>query len=132
MIDRRNNPEKDRRSSGKNTNFNAHMDRRSKYAPKERRLKNNTNFSQQNVTLSNTPLFFPEGFEKLFFGLYFISLPYVMGLLFLFLYVASGKLDLFLSLNKDSSFLLTWAIGYEIIAVFILLYIIKKAFGFSL
>jgi len=55
-----------------------------------------------------------------------------MGLLFLFFYVAEGKAELFLSLNDDSSFILTWAIGYEVLATFFILYIIKSAISFSL
>jgi len=88
-------------------------------------------FTQQNVTLAKTPLFFPEGFEKIFLTIYFISLPYIAGLLFLFFYVATGDPKLFLSLNEESSFLLTWTIGYEIIASLIMLNIIKMALSFA-
>jgi len=88
-------------------------------------------FSQQEVTFDDTPLFFPDGFEKIFLLIYFVSLPYITGLLFLFFYVAEGKQELFLSLNEESSFLMTWAIGYEILAGLILLYIIKSAISFS-
>jgi len=65
-------------------------------------------------------------------AIYFILLPYIAGLLFLFFYVANGKTELFLSLNDDSSFILTWAIGYEIIATLAILYIIKSAISFSI
>ncbi|TET86920.1 MAG: hypothetical protein E3J96_06480 [Sulfurovum sp.] len=88
-------------------------------------------YTQQNVSFSDTPLFFPEGFEKIFLAIYFISLPYIAGLLFLFFYIATGDPKLFLSLNEESSFLLTWTIGYEIIAGFTILYIIKMALSFA-
>ena len=94
-------------------------------------IKSSKSFAQQEVDLSSTPIFFPEGFEKIFLAVYFIFLPYIAGLLFLFFYVAEGKTELFLSLNDDSSFILTWAIGYEIIAVLAILYIIKSAISFS-
>ncbi len=103
------------------------------YAPREARIRNNEDsFAKQEVTFENTPLFFPEGFEKLFLLIYFITLPYIAGLLFLFFYVANGKKTLFLSLNDNSSFILTWAIGYEVIAVLILLWIVKSAISFSM
>jgi hypothetical protein len=54
-----------------------------------------------------------------------------MGLLFLFFYVAEAKIELFLSLNNESSFILTWAIGYEIVATLAVLYFIKSAISFS-
>jgi hypothetical protein len=102
------------------------------HPPKEKPIRNKSNkFSQQEVDFSETPLFFPEGYEKLFFGIYFISLPYIAGLLFQFFYVSDGRINIFLSLNEQSSFILTWAIGYEIIATLILLYIVKMAISFA-
>jgi hypothetical protein len=102
------------------------------YSPREARIKNREDsFAKQKVTFDDTPLFFPAGFEKLFLAIYFVTLPYIAGLLFLFFYVADGKKDLFLALNDDSSFFLTWAIGYEIIAALIILWIIKSAISFS-
>jgi len=65
-------------------------------------------------------------------AIYFVTLPYIAGLLFLFFYVAGGKSELFLSLNDDSSFILTWTIGYEIIAAILLLLIAKSAISFSI
>jgi len=94
-------------------------------------IKSSKSFAQQEVDLSSTPLFFPEGFEKIFLGVYVVVLPYIAGLLFLFFYIAEGKTEQFLSMNNDSSFILTWAIGYEIIAVLAILYIIKSAISFS-
>lgn len=102
------------------------------YAPKEKRLKNESDkFTQQQITYEDSPLIFPAGFEKLFLLVYFISLPYIAGLMFLFFYVGEGKVELFLSLNEESSFILTWAIGYEILAGLTLLLIIKEAISFS-
>jgi len=103
-----------------------------KYSPRTKPIKNKgENFGQQKITFDDTPLFFPAGMEKLFLLMYFILLPYITGLIFLFFYVGEGKTDLFLSLNEDSSFILTWAIGYEIIAVLMILYIIKMAIFYS-
>jgi hypothetical protein len=92
---------------------------------------NSNSFAQQNVNLSKTPLFFPLGLEKVFLAIYFVTLPYIFGLVFLFFYVAKGQIELFLAVNQNSSFILTWAIGYEILAVLIILYIIKSAIAFS-
>ncbi len=88
-------------------------------------------FTGKVVTFDDTPLFFPEGFEKIFLAIYFVSLPYIAGVLFLFFYVADGKVEVFSSLNQESSFILTWAIGYEILAVLALLYIAKGAISFG-
>jgi len=103
-----------------------------KYIAKKKSLRNTSDkFTQQNITFDDTPLFFPAGMEKFFLILYFILLPYIAGTLFLFFYVGEGKTNLFLSLNEDSSFIMTWAIGYEIIAGLILLWVIKNAISFS-
>ena len=88
-------------------------------------------FTKQEVKLQDTPLFFPEGFESIFLAIYFVSLPYVLGLLFLFFYIAEGKFEVFVSVNKESPFIMTWAIGYEILATLIILWIIKSAIAFT-
>jgi len=90
-----------------------------------------TKFTKKNVELAQTPLFFPEGFEKLFLAMYFVTLPYIAGILFLFFYVSGGSLEAFSSFNKNQAFILTWAIGYEIIASLVLLWIFKMAMIFA-
>ncbi len=102
------------------------------YMPKEKRIENNHKFSQKKITFDDTPLFFPAGLEKIFLIIYFIALPYISGIMFLFFYVGERSTELFLSLNDDSSFILTWAIGYEILSCIILLFIIKSAISFSM
>ena len=104
----------------------------SNYVKKGQFIKSKKSFTQQDVDLTSTPLFFPENFEKVFLAIYFIVLPYIAGLLFLFFYVADAKTKLFLSLNDDSSFIMTWAIGYEILATLAILFIIKSAITFSM
>ena len=102
------------------------------HSAREKPIRNKyRKFAEQKVELSDTPLLFPEGFEKLFLAIYFISLPYIAGLLFQFFYISNAKTEIFLSLNEKSSFILTWAIGYEIIAAMILLYIVKMAISFA-
>jgi len=93
--------------------------------------KLNTNFSQQEVDLQKTPLFFPEGFEMIFLGIYFAILPYIAGILFFFFYVAEGSADLFSSIYEQSFFVLTWSMGYEILAALFLLYIVKMSLTFA-
>lgn len=102
------------------------------HSSKEKPIQNkNTKFSQKNVELSETPLFFPEGFEKIFLVIYMISLPYIIGLIFLFFVVAESNIERFLAVNQESAFFFTWAIGYEILAGLIMLWIIKMAIGFA-
>ncbi len=52
--------------------------------------------------------------------------------MFLFFYVAEGRTEFFLSINDQSSFILTWAIGYEILAVLAIVLIVKSAISFSI
>jgi len=53
-------------------------------------------------------------------------------LAFLFFYVGNGDTSLFSSLSTDSSYMLTWIIGYELLAVLTLLWILKKAIEFTM
>ena len=89
------------------------------------------NLKNKEIRLQETPLFFPAGFEKIFLAVYFVSLPYILGLIFLFFYIAEGDFDIFVAVNKDSPFLMTWAIGYEMLALMIILWIIKSTIAFT-
>ncbi len=90
-------------------------------------------YMQQNVELGETPLlFFPPGKEMLFLGIYFITVPYIVGLLFLFFYISNMQVSIFQSIGMDTSVFFVWIIGYEILAVFIILYIIKSAIAFAI
>jgi len=89
-------------------------------------------YIHQNINFSDVPLFFVEGFEYILASIYFLTLPFITGLLFLFFYIAGGDYNVFLSLSDTNSYIMTWAIGYEILAVLTLLIIAKNAISFSL
>jgi len=91
----------------------------------------NTKFSQKKVELSDTPLFFPQGYENIFLLIYAVLLPYIAGLLFLFFYISKTNIEIFTTVYQNSFFILTWAMGYEIFAGIALLWIIKMAIGFE-
>jgi hypothetical protein len=101
------------------------------HTPKINHSKSPKRFTQKEVDLRETPLFFPEGYEKIFLAIYFVTLPYIAGLLFLFFYVAKGSFELFMSLNEKQVFILTWAIGYEIIAALVMLWMVKMSISFA-
>lgn len=84
-----------------------------------------TKFSQQKIDMEQAPFFFPPGYENIFLTIYFLTLPYVMGLMFLFFYVAEANTDMFVSVTEKSSYLLTWAIGYEVLAALFFIFILK-------
>lgn len=86
-------------------------------------------FGQQKVEVSSF-LPMPEGYEKLFIALYFIVIPYMTGLIFIFLFVAKAQVDNFLSLDL-AMFVAVWAIGYEVVASFALAFIFYKMFRFN-
>lgn len=85
-------------------------------------------FMHQKVDLVDSILF-PEGYENIMLAVYFIIVPYITGVLFIFFYISKGNHTVFLSLNSEHSFLIAWMIGYEVIATIILLWIAKLWFG---
>ncbi len=99
---------------------------------KKIRSSNPPGYMQQPVDLQKTPfLFFPPGKEMLFLGIYFVTLPYIAGLLFIFFYISDANAKTFGNISVDSNFFLVWALGYEILASIIILWIIKNAIMFS-
>ncbi len=81
-------------------------------------------FMNRKVNLVDSILF-PDGYENLMLGIYFLIIPYINGLLFIFFYIAKGDTTVFLSLNGDNAFVVTWLIGYEVTAAILLLWIVK-------
>lgn len=65
----------------------------------------------------------PEGWEYFVYAFYGIGLPYILGAIFLFFIVAGGRYENFMLLNM-SAFPIVWLIGYEILSVIILCWIL--------
>jgi cytochrome c oxidase subunit IV len=75
-------------------------------------------FFNQSLDYRNL-VFAPEGYEGIMLSLYILIIPYLAGLLFLFLFVAEANYEFFLQFDL-ASFFVIWAIGYEVSAVSIL------------
>lgn len=80
--------------------------------------KSRDSFSAQEVDI-NQYILSPEGWESVILTLYILFIPYVVGMLFLFVFIAEVAFDKFLLLDM-SSILVIWAIGYEVIAITLL------------
>lgn len=78
------------------------------------RKKKGKTFASQEINIKEL-VFAPEGYEAIFFFGYFLIIPYFVGALFLFLFIAGGDFSSFMLLNISSIFIV-WAIGYEIVA----------------
>ncbi len=92
----------------------------------KRNSHESTSFAQKKVDFSDyLPVI--DGYEGIFYTLYFISIPYLIGATFLFFAVAGGKLEHFMLL-EFSAFLVVWMIGYEVVAALILIAILISFF----
>lgn len=96
---------------------------------KKKQRRQAKTYGQKEVDLSEIfPM--PEGYEKLFIAIYLITIPYAMGLLFLFIFVAKGDVSSFLSLDI-AMFIAVWAIGYEVVGSIALIIIFYKMFTYN-
>ncbi len=86
---------------------------------KQARKKKAESFGSQEVDIRDY-IISPEGWEGVMFSFYFIAIPYVTGVIFLFLFVARGDMHNFLILDL-THFFIVWAIGYEVVASIILI-----------
>jgi hypothetical protein len=59
----------------------------------------------------------------------FALLPYIIGVLFIFLIIAQANIETYRKTDMNS-FFLAWTIGYEVIATVLLLAIFKSALSF--
>lgn len=67
-------------------------------------------------------VFVIDGLEAYFYTFYFITVPYMTGVLFLFLAIAGGDFGSLVILDL-TAFFIVWAIGYEIVATISLIWI---------
>ncbi len=88
---------------------------------KEARRKKADNFATQEVAFKDY-IISPQGWEGIMFAFYLLALPYVTGVIFLFLFVAQADMHNFLILDI-THFFIVWAIGYEIVATVIMILI---------
>lgn len=101
--------------------------------PKKKRAgkknKEPESFGQKEVHFSEI-FYLPDGLENLFLGIYFITIPYVTGLIFLFGFAAKGKIQDFMQLDL-AMFFVVWAIGYEVVGGIALVFIFYNMFTFK-
>lgn len=88
---------------------------------RNKKLVKEKSFASKKVDFSKY-LVIPNGYEGIAYTLYFILIPYAVGIAFLFFYVARSAYANFTLLDL-SSFFIVWAIGYEISASIILFFI---------
>jgi hypothetical protein len=95
---------------------------------RENRVRESTNkkeksapvsFSSQKVDFQDY-VFAPDGYEGIFYTLYFLMIPYIVGAVFLFFFVAGADYDNFMLL-EFSAFFIVWMMGYEIVAALLLI-----------
>ncbi len=89
---------------------------------KHKKKKKAASFGSQEVSFKDF-LYIPENWEAAFYVLYGVGVPYLAGAIFLFFFVAGGSYENFKLLNMNA-FLIVWLIGYEIVAVFSLIWIL--------
>lgn len=83
------------------------------------KYKGPKSFGSQKVDLKDY-LLSPDGYESVVYPIYFLAIPYIVGALVLFLFVAGASFDNFKLLKLDS-FFIVWMIGYEIVATILLI-----------
>ncbi len=79
------------------------------------RRRKEASFAQKEIDVKSLVIA-PEGYETFMFIIYFLTIPYLVGLAFLYLFIATASFSNFLNF-KISSFFVIWAIGYEVVAI---------------
>jgi len=111
----------DNNTNQRNSIYYNQMLRASERKSKEKSDALEKSFASKEIDFSQY-LLAPKGYEGIAYCFYFLSIPYLIGLTFLFFYIAEGVYNHF-SLLDLTSFLIIWAIGYEITGSIILLII---------
>jgi len=80
--------------------------------------KKQKSFGSQKVVFSDYLLVL-EGYESVFYPIYFLLIPYITGAIILFFLVAGASIDNFKLMEFDN-FFVVWLIGYEVVATMML------------
>ena len=96
---------------------------RTKSAKREKkRKKQKVSFGAQKVDFRDY-IYVPQEWEGVAYAIYFVLVPYISGAIFLFLVIARGSFHNFKLLDINA-FPIVWLIGYEIVAVVLLVWIL--------
>ncbi len=95
------------------------------FQKRNNKRRTEASFAQKEIDVKSF-IIAPEGYETFMFIIYFITIPYLTGLAFLYLFIAQASFSHFLNF-KISSFFVIWMIGYEVVAA-ITLTLIAYAF----
>ena len=102
---------------------------RQKKLKAKKKKKHSKGFLTRNIELSHY-LNLPESVQNILLFSLFIAIPYLLGILFIFLVMAEASFEKYSSLCINS-FPLIWSLGYECLAFLILLIILKSALCFK-
>jgi len=93
----------------------------SAHAKRSKSAKKRESFGSQKIDFKDY-LFLPDEWEGVAYTLYIVGVPYLVGAVFLFLFIAGGSWENFQLLNLNA-FPVVWLIGYEIVAICLLIWI---------
>jgi len=108
---------------------NKKLQKRKQRYTKKRNYNNSQSFLGQKIVLHNY-LNLPESLQNIIGLTLFMFIPYTVGVLFIFVIVANISIETYEKINMNS-FLLSWTIGYEVMASLVILLIIKDALLFK-
>jgi len=98
-------------------------DRKEQMSKSAKRKKHFNSFASQKIDFKEY-LYIPGGIEYFAYLFYLVGVPYITGAIFLFFAIAGGDISNFKLINLNA-FFIVWAIGYEISATLLLLYIVS-------
>ncbi len=96
---------------------------------RRKNFKENKNNKTEKAFLDQ-PVELPESVNNVVGLSIFALLPYIIGIIFIFLIIAQANIETYRKTDMNS-FLLAWTIGYELIAAISLLAILKSAINFK-
>jgi len=101
--------------------YNQILNEERKKKVSQKRKRKAKSFGAQKVDFRDH-LFIPENWEFAAYTFYIVAVPYIVGAVFLFLTIARASFENF-KLLDTSAFPIVWAIGYEIVALVALIWI---------
>ncbi len=102
------------------------LERKNKLKSKQKK-KTKESFFSKRINLNHI-LDLPDGLQEIIFFLFFIFIPYIMGLIF----AVITNLDIrYFNTNNFNDILFLWTIGYEFLATILIIFLIQQSFVYK-
>ena len=111
--------DRDLQNSRNNQMYFHQIERHKRFERESKSKKTSDSFTDKEVDFSDF-LFVIDGYEGVLYTAYIMLIPYIVGTVFLYFFIANGDFGNYKLIGTDT-FIVVWMVGYEVVAAIALI-----------